>query len=782
MELNQEQLMIRDQAQRLLKDSFSAEKLKGFLDADEHLDRDLWHSVVEMGWPAITIPEQFDGLGMSLTEVCLIAEELGRVAAAIPLISSITSVTEALIRWGNEAQRDRYLPRFATGELIGALAFAEGQESGIPTKLETHFTNGKLAGKKTGVVGGAVANTAVVYAATDGASEGVLVLVDLDGNGIERTTKEYLDNNRNIADINFNEANAQIIEGTGKAALQLVLDIAAIASAFEQIGSADVCLEMAREYALERQAFGQPIAKFQAVKHNLVNMYAYNQLARGCAYRALDSISKEDPIVLSRQAAAARLGAIKASDHAGKENIQIHGGIGVTWEADCHLYYRRGRSLSIELGGAPYWRSRLIAALRDQSAEKDSGFEPIVDPQTPAETYRQKAREFLAKHAPNFTSKKLAGLSEKEYLVKAREWMALLADNGYACIPQPQEFGGGGGTHVEKVIFGEEELRYDTPSSLFIISQNMPVPIMLKRATEEQKLKYVPPAIRGETIWCQLFSEPAAGSDLAGLRMSARKDGDNWIFNGQKVWTSHAQHADYGIIIVRTDPKVPKHAGLTFFFIDMRSQGIEVRPIRKLHGESEINEVFFNDVVVPDNQRLGEVGEGFRVALETLMLERFSASDVSGYGPKITDYIDMAVSASVDGQPAIEDGAVQHAIAEAYIEEQGLTSIKDRAFAALVAGEEPGPEGAIHKLTTISKQQRLSSMAMDWMGASGLEVPPDPRGITVTPQNTWLSILSARIAGGTDETLRNTIAERVLGLPQDYRPDKGLPFDQIGKG
>ncbi|WP_439540596.1 acyl-CoA dehydrogenase family protein [Sphingomonas sp.] len=396
-------------------------------------------------------------------------------------------------------------------------------------------------------------------------------------------------------------------------------------------------------------------------------------------------------------------------------------------------------------------------------------------------TYRERARSWLAEHAPAYSGAARSGLSAEEDLAMGRSWQRLKAEHGYACITLPRAYGGGGGSELEKIVFGEEELKYDLPTVYFGVSLGMPVPMMLRYADPEIAKALLPRAIRGDDIWCQMFSEPAAGSDLAALRTRATpatRDGvEGWLLSGQKVWTSWAQFAAWGIIVARSDPSVPKHAGLTFFYLDMRSPGIEVRQIRKLAGETEINEVFLNDVFVPDSQRMGPVGAGFRVAIETLMIERYSVSDESLSGPTIERFVAFAQSARIHGKPALDDGEVRAMIADTLVERQGLRSIHRRALDAIGAGREPGPEGAIRKLLLGRRRQQLGAAALDLMGPAGAVLA---NGLTTAQDFAWSWIDSPgpRIAGGTDEILRNTIAEKVLGLPQDHRPDKGVPFNQ----
>jgi alkylation response protein AidB-like acyl-CoA dehydrogenase len=392
--------------------------------------------------------------------------------------------------------------------------------------------------------------------------------------------------------------------------------------------------------------------------------------------------------------------------------------------------------------------------------------------------YRSRATAWLAAHAPQYSGAARCGLSFEQDLALGRAWQALKAAQGYAGITLPKAYGGAGGTELQKLAFSEEEMRYDLPTLYFSISLSNPIPIFLKYAPEAMRLELTPKALCGEQIWCQLFSEPGAGSDLAALRTRAERDhsadGDGWRLNGQKVWTSWAQIADWGGIVARTDPTVPKHAGLTYFFIDMKAPGVTVRPIRRLGGEPDLNEVFLDNVFVPDSQRLGEVGAGFRVAIETLMIERYAVVDESGYAPTLEALAAIAADQHIGGRSAQGNGEFRAALAQGLVERTGLRNIHQRALAAMMAGREPGPEGALRKLLLGRSRQRLAAMAMDLQGPDALQLPPDARAAShFTPA--WLDP-SLRIAGGTDEMLLNTLAERVLGLPQDHRPDKGKPF------
>ncbi len=387
--------------------------------------------------------------------------------------------------------------------------------------------------------------------------------------------------------------------------------------------------------------------------------------------------------------------------------------------------------------------------------------------------FRQEVRAWLKDNVP--TKEELEGL---DYIAAAKLWQKRKYDAGWACIRWPKEHGGRGASAIEQVIFNQEESRYETPENIFAIGHGMCAPTMMAWATEEQNKRYLPKLASGEEIWCQLFSEPAGGSDLAALRTRAEKDGDDWIINGQKIWTSGAHYSDFGVIVLRTDPTAPKHKGLTYFFIDMKSPGIETKPIKQISGGANFNEVYFTDVRVSDAQRLGAVGQGWQVALTTLMNERASIGGGGG-GVNFDSVFRLAQKVTLDGEPAIRDKGVRRKLADWYIQESGLRFTGYRSMTALSRGEIPGPENSIGKLVGAPKQQDMASFAIDLMEAGGVIWDPEFSEEAGLFQAAYMASPGLRIAGGTDEIMANIIAERVLGLPQDIRVDKGIPFNEI---
>jgi len=397
---------------------------------------------------------------------------------------------------------------------------------------------------------------------------------------------------------------------------------------------------------------------------------------------------------------------------------------------------------------------------------------------TPDEAaYRARAAAFLDAHRAAWPS---ASDAEHGKLAIGRHWQSLKAANGFACITWPKEWGGPAGTAMEQVIFRQEEAGRGIPIAFFGIGLAFCLPTVLKFAPAEQGRKFVGPAMRGEDIWCQLFSEPAAGSDLAGVRTKAVREGDAWVVNGQKVWTSGAHYCDYGLLIARTNPDLPKHKGLTCFWVDLKTPGVEVRPIHQMSGGQEFSEVWFNDVRIDDSQRLGEVGEGWKVALFTLMNERVEGGKDRGLTAAET--LALARDTPVAGGTLADDRAFRAALANWYVRTRGVQLTRYRTLTALSRGQSPGPEASIGKMVTAIEWQEISRRIVEAQGAYGM-IHDDRLSVhDGLVHHDLLYSPGVRIAGGTDEILHNIIAERVLKLPAEPRADKDVPFSQAPKG
>ena len=401
---------------------------------------------------------------------------------------------------------------------------------------------------------------------------------------------------------------------------------------------------------------------------------------------------------------------------------------------------------------------------------------------TPEEAaFRAEAQAFVAEHTPDpstyrhlWPPRDLDAARDEEFIAASRAWQRTLYDHGYAGLAWPAEYGGRGLSPVMAGIFAQEEGPAHLLSGTFSVGIGMVGPTLITHGSDEDKRRFLDPLLRGEQVWCQLFSEPGAGSDLAALGTRAVRDGDEWVVRGQKVWTSHAHLADWGILLARTDIDVPKHKGITCFLVDMCTPGIEVRPLRQATGSAEFNEVFLNDVRVPDTHRLGEVGEGWRVALTTLTSERVSIGGNAGI-------ISLdAVTELARSFGRTDDAAVRQDLAAYHTRVQIMTWLGYRVRTAVSRGVEPGAESSVMKLMMSKHQEELGNLVVGVQGPAGM-LDLDDAADDGMWQGMFLYQWASRIGGGTDQVQRNIIGERVLGLPPEPRSDKLAAWKDLPK-
>ena len=404
--------------------------------------------------------------------------------------------------------------------------------------------------------------------------------------------------------------------------------------------------------------------------------------------------------------------------------------------------------------------------------------------------YRQKAREWLAANA----AKRRAAAeddgsgemsifadvdSATDEVARAKDFQARLYDAGLAGITWPQEYGGQGLTNAHQQAFNDEAAGFELPTGIYTIGIGMCGPTILELGTEEQKKRHIPPLLRGTEIWAQLFSEPGAGSDVASLQSKAVRDGEEWVLNGQKVWTSGAHYSDWGAVIARTNPDQPKHRGISMFIVDMRAPGVTVRPLRQITGGSTFNEVFFDDVRIPADAVVGQVDDGWRAAVAMLMNERVAIGAGGGGGRSQGGFASLVRLAREHGK--LGDPVVRQGLAELYIRQAILGYIGLRIRAAVKAGQAPGPEGSIAKLSGAQLARFSSDLGMTIAGAAGAAWPADDaKGARWS--TAVLNAPASAIAGGTNEIQRNIIGERVLGLPKEPQVDRDAPFRELAVG
>ncbi len=396
--------------------------------------------------------------------------------------------------------------------------------------------------------------------------------------------------------------------------------------------------------------------------------------------------------------------------------------------------------------------------------------------------FRAEARAWLAAHAPRRAGRLAPSLhhdpspeADAEHVRRNKAWQRTLFEGGWAGITWPKAYGGRGGTPVQQMIFDQEQAAFDVATGVFAVAIGMVGPTLIAHGSKEHKERFLRPMLAGEEVWCQLFSEPGAGSDLAALRTSAVADGSSFVVNGQKVWTSGAHHSDWAILLARTDTKVPKHRGITYFLVDMTTPGIEVRPLHQINKVAHFNEVFLTDVVVPASNVVGDVGEGWRVARTTLANERTLIGGGTG-GVTFADVLELARACGVSEDPLVRQG-----LTASYVRSEVLRYLGLRVRTALSQGRPPGPESSVMKLAFSEHVARNGDLVMAMEGPRGALMGPEAPAEGFW-QHQFLGQWAMRIGGGTDQIQRNVIGERVLGLPPEPRVDRDVPFDELVRG
>ncbi|MFN6547986.1 acyl-CoA dehydrogenase [Mycolicibacterium nivoides] len=672
---------------------------------------EIWSAGAELGWNGLAISEEYGGSGFGLPELAVVAEIAGRELCPGPFLPTV-SASVVIDRYAPDAVRAELLPGLADGTTVAALGLAGSVSVGA---------DGLLGGQARAVLGAPDAHVLVLAAGDD------LVVLDATADGITVTAQDSLDTTRSIGAVDLRAVavdESRILRGAAREARTVFR----ILGSAEAVGVSWAALDMAVEYAKVREQFGRTIGTFQAVKHHAANMLVDAEQTTAAVWDA----ARADNLEGARFAAAvAAAHAIRAQIFCAQTNVQLHGGIAFTWEHDAHLYLRRARTLAAVLGDGADPLIDVVDGQRDGQAHGASFALPDE-----AEQYRQDARDAAAAvHA-------LSEDKRRDYLV----------DSGYLVPHWPKPWGRAANVLEQLVI--EEEFTDVERADMGITGW---VTLTIAQAgTDDQRERWVEPVLRGQVMWCQLFSEPGAGSDAAAVRTAAKKVDGGWRVTGQKVWTSLAQHCQWGLATVRTDPDAPKHAGVTMMAIDMKAPGVTVNPLRGLTGDAHFNEVFFDDVFVPDADVVGDVNKGWLVARATLGNERIS---IGGGSAAPTGFDADELVALIDADP---DGAryVRRA-GEVIAVGHTLRLLNLRRVSRAIAGTEPGPEGNVTKLLVAEHSQHLTELGMDLVGTAGVT------GETPKLTRAYLGNRAMTIAGGTSEITRNTIAERILGLPRD---------------
>lgn len=685
-----------------------------------------WEALAGQGLTGIHLPEEYGGGGGGLLDLAVVLEEAAHASLPGPCLA--TALVGEVVRRAAGPGAGDLIRGLASGDRTAALALTPGTLTATPAP-----GGHRLDGTAPPVLSAEAADLLLLPAAASG---GVLwFLVDAGAEGLTVRPHRSVDPTRPTAEVRAEAVHVpeqRVLPLAPALDPDLVRDLAAVLLAADACGTAARSLDTAVEHAAVREQFGRPIGAFQAVKHLCADMLVRLEQARALTWDAARA-ADERPEVRGLTAALAAATAPEAAYSCAKDAIQILGGIGFTWEHDAHLQLRRAVLARQLLGTADTHRLR-AARLAEAGARRELSLELPAE----AARHRAEARPHLAA---------ARGLAPRE----ARR---ALAATGYAAPHLPAPYGLGAGPVQQLAIQQESSAHGIRLSDLSIAT--WVVPSLIAYGTEAQRERYLPATLRGDLQWCQLFSEPDAGSDLAALRTRAVRTDEGWRITGQKVWTSAARTADHGILLARTDPDAPKHRGLTYFLVDMkRARGIDIRPLKEITGEALFNEVYFDDVLLPADAVVGEVGGGWRVARNTLGNERVHMADQMTFDSGLEALI--ARSAGLDDTTRTRIGALA---AEAH----ALACIGLRTTLQQVSGLEPGAGASVRKLVQTVHQQKVAELTLELLGPDGAVDEP------AAGERALHGFLMSRcltIAGGTTQIQLNVVAERILGLPRD---------------
>jgi 3-oxochol-4-en-24-oyl-CoA dehydrogenase len=699
-----------------LTDHQSRAAARSLLEAEVDTLPAFWTELANLGLLGLHVPEELGGSGFGLPETLVVAEQMGRYLAPGPFVPTVIT-SAVLAAAGPDELQKRLLPGLADGSVIGAAALGG----------EVTYADGAATGKAGVVISGHLADVLLVPAGDD------VLVVEKSAGGVQATVPANLDQSRRAARVTLDSATATVLPG----ARQLLTDVARAVLAAEAVGVAAETTEQAAEYAKARQQFGRPIATFQAVKHHCANMLVAAELATAATWDAgRAGIGGGDQF--SYTAAIAAVLAVPAAVGNANLNIQVHGGIGFTWEHDAHLYLRRAAAVAAVLDTEK--AAIEVTGLVRRGVRRAAAIE--LPPE--AEPVRTAVGPDVAR------LRDLAGEQRKQALI----------ESGYAMPHWPKPWGREA-TAIEQLVIEQEFTAAGIKRPSLGITSWI-ILTLIQYASPDQVARWVRPALSQDVIWCQLFSEPGAGSDAAGIRTRATRTEQGWRINGQKVWTSGAHEADFGLATVRTNPDAPKHEGITMMVIDMHAPGVTVRPLKMPNGDSNFNEVFFDDVFVPDSDVVGPVDGGWTVARATLGNE--SVSIGGGDGGRIMPA--EAFIAPLDAHPerlAGGAGRVGRHIARTHMMSVLNQRSAYRAVADSGKGHGPGPEGNITKLLLSEIGHETAAIMAELAGPDGAFL----EGKGAMAAMLVLMNRAMSIAGGTSEIKRNQIAERILGLPRD---------------
>jgi alkylation response protein AidB-like acyl-CoA dehydrogenase len=709
---------------------------RSLLDAEVETLLPVWKGIAGQGWLGIHLPEELGGQGFGLLELAVVLEETGWSSVPGPLAPT-TAAAALLVQGLEPTVAGTVVPGLVEGTSVGAVAL----EAGVLDASVRPDGRLEVSGTLRPVLGGQTASVVVApFRGPDGSS--AWCLLEVDGDRVRIDPLASLDPTRRVAAVVADGAVVPAVHRLVGVDDGRVRRLVTVLLSAEHVGGARWCLETATEYAKIRVQFGRPIGQFQAVKHRLADMAVRVEQMTSVAWDAVLAVGAADDADPDDAELAVATAAALCADgfvRSAQECLQILGGIGFTWEHDLHLRLKRALADRQLLGG-PHRHRRRVTAVAAGGTRRDL----TTDLPEEAERWRHEL-------APVVAGVEQASEGDRR---------ARMVDAGLVVPHWPAPWGRDAGA-VEQVVL-DELLAAAGITRPHLGVGAWALPVIMTAGTPEQQARWVRPTLLGDLSWCQLFSEPGAGSDLAALSTRAERVEGGWSVTGQKVWTSMAHVADWGICLVRTDPEAPKHEGITYCIVDMASPGLDVRPLRELTGAALFNEVFFDSVFVPDGCVIGAVNGGWGMARQTLANERVSISSGATFGTGVESVLRLAarLGDGLDADTASELGGL---LAEA----QSLRLMGHRSTLLALAGADPGPGASLRKLLGAEHEQRVQLMGLSLLGAEGATL----EGRSARWTGGVLATRCLTIAGGTSEVQRNVIAERILGLPRDPEPE-----------
>lgn len=757
----------RDSARDLLSRSSMTARVRSLRDSQPGFERSVWAELANAGWFSVMVPEQDGGLGLGLRELCAIAQEVGQTLLPEPYIAGAAQVANVLTACPEGGRRAELIEQLVSGEIVAGLAWQSSLGQIEPradgARVSARGESLRLSGRRCFVAPGVGADGWIVLCESERAGQASLVWVSSDAPGVRVSSQRCVDGSLTceltFEDVAVPAKDVLWTSSDSVGAVAQANDLARLVQSAELLGLMRRMQTMALEYLCTRKQFGRPIGSFQALKHRAVDGYVQVELSSACLAEVLAQYDQGMPIAALASRAKARCS--HAALAVGRMAIQFFGAMGYTDECDVGLYFKRAMHLSAWLGNAGVHRKRHLAVnpgeTVDESAATSAEFPTDADwDAMPEQQFRQMLRAFYQKHYPEA----LRNVPRRLRWSEIRDWTMRVSRQGWLAPAWPKRHGGMGLPPDKMIAYVEEQEQYGIARApdmgILMIG-----PLLIHHGTPAQQEKFLPRILAGEHIWCQGYSEPNAGSDLASLRTQAVRDGQEFIVNGQKIWTTLAQDATHMFALVRTDPDARKQAGISFLLIDLSSPGITIRPIRDIGGHEEFCEVFLENVRVPADNLVGELNQGWTMAKTLLGFERIFLGS-----PKQSRYALSQLSALADHLGLMEDPVFAARYAELLLDVKDQVSAYTHFADIVKRGETLPPSVSLLKIWGTDTYQRICTLLVESAqehGSTGMTTDIAAAGLDAPA--ILFNAIPSTIYGGSTEIQKEIIAKNVLRLP-----------------